>query len=53
MVEKKKSKITNTSVTETQSSDDRFALVIMNFAIDVFYSIFFIVLAYMAFWMLL
>jgi|TARA_B100000767_G_scaffold262802_1_gene275859 ABC-type uncharacterized transport system permease subunit len=52
MVEKKKSKITNTSVSETQSSDDRFALVIMNFAIDVFYSIFFIVLAYMAFWII-
>ena len=52
MVEKKKSKITDTSVTETQSSYDKFALVIMNFAIDVFYSIFFIVLAYMAFWII-
>ena len=52
MVEKKKSKSSNTSVAESQSSDDKFALIIMNFVIDAFYSVFFIVLAYMAFWII-
>ena len=52
MVEKKKSKSLNTSVAESQSSDDKFALIIMNFVIDALYSVFFIVLAYMAFWII-
>ena len=43
----------NNANEETQkSSDDKIALVIMNFAIDIFYSIFFIVLAYLAFWII-
>ena len=52
MVEKKKSKSSNTPDVVSQSSDDKFALTIMNFFVDVFYSIFFIVLAYMAFWII-
>ena len=52
MVEKKKSKSSNTPDVVSQSSDDKFALTIMNFFVDVFYSIFFIVLAYMAFWVI-
>lgn len=52
MVEKKKSKSSNTPDVVSQSSDDKFALTIMNFFVHVFYSIFFIVLAYMAFWVI-
>ena len=52
MVEKKKTKNSDISAEKSQSSDDKFALVIMNFFIDVFYSIFFIVLAYMSFWII-
>ena len=52
MVEKKKSKNVDISVEKSQFSDDKIALVIMNFFIDVFYSIFFIVLAYMSFWII-
>tara|TARA_B100000768_G_scaffold40011_1_gene38951 strand:- start:4523 stop:4846 length:324 start_codon:yes stop_codon:yes gene_type:complete len=52
MVEKKKSKNVDISEEKSQSSDDKIALVIMNFFIDVFYSIFFIVLAYMSFWII-
>ena len=52
MVEKKKSKNLDISEEKSQSSDDKIALVIMNFFIDVFYSIFFIVLAYMSFWII-
>jgi len=35
-----------------ESSDDKIAIVIMNFFIDIFYSIFFIILAYLAFWII-
>ena len=52
MVEKKKSKNLDISEEKSQSSDDKIAIVIMNFFIDVFYSIFFIVLAYMSFWII-
>ena len=52
MVEKKKSKSSDISVEKSQSTDDKFALVTMNFFIDVFYSILFIVLAYMSFWII-
>ena len=50
MVEKNTSKKNNVTKASPNSSDDKIALVIMNFAIDIFYSIFFIVLAYLAFW---
>ena len=40
MVEKKKSKSSNTPDLVSQSSDDKFALTIMNFFVYVFYSIF-------------
>ena len=52
MVEKNTSKKNNVTKVSTESSDDKIALVIMNFAIDIFYSIFFIVLAYLAFWII-
>ena len=52
MVEKNTSKKNNLTKVSTESSDDKIALVIMNFAIDIFYSIFFIVLAYLAFWII-
>jgi ABC-type uncharacterized transport system permease subunit len=52
MVEKNTSKKNNVTKESLESSDDKIALVIMNFAIDIFYSIFFIVLAYLAFWII-
>ena len=52
MVEKNTSKKNNVTKENLESSDDKIALVIMNFAIDIFYSIFFIVLAYLAFWII-
>lgn len=52
MVEKNTSKKNNVNKESPESSDDKIALVIMNFAIDIFYSIFFIVLAYLAFWII-
>ena len=52
MVEKNTSKKNNVIKENPESSDDKIALVIMNFAIDIFYSIFFIVLAYLAFWII-
>ena len=52
MVEKNTSKKNKESKANIESSDDKIALVIMNFAIDIFYSIFFIVLAYLAFWII-
>ena len=52
MVEKNTSKKNNVTKENPVSSDDKIALVIMNFAIDIFYSIFFIVLAYLAFWII-
>jgi ABC-type uncharacterized transport system permease subunit len=52
MVEKNTSKKNNVTEVSSDSSDDKIALVIMNFAIDIFYSIFFIVLAYLAFWII-
>jgi len=52
MVEKNTSKKNKVSKVEEESADDKIALVIMNFAIDIFYSIFFIVLAYIAFWII-
>ena len=52
MVEKNTSKKNNVTKENPESSDDKIALVIMNFAIDIFYSIFFIVLAYLAFWII-
>lgn len=52
MVEKNTSKKNNLTKETPESSDDKIALVIMNFAIDIFYSIFFIVLAYLAFWII-
>ena len=52
MVEKNTSKKNNVTKESKESSDDKIALVIMNFAIDIFYSIFFIVLAYLAFWII-
>ena len=52
MVEKNTSKKNNVTKESKESSDDKIALVIMNFAIDIFYSIFFIVLAYLAFWVI-
>jgi len=52
MVEKNTSNKNKASKVKEESSDDKIALVIMNFAIDIFYSIFFIVLAYLAFWII-
>ena len=52
MVEKNTTKKNNVTKENPVSSDDKIALVIMNFAIDIFYSIFFIVLAYLAFWII-
>lgn len=52
MVEKNTSKKNKVSKENIESSDDKIALIIMNFAIDIFYSIFFIVLAYLAFWII-
>jgi hypothetical protein len=52
MVEKNTSKKNKVSKANIESSDDKIALVVMNFAIDIFYSIFFIVLAYLAFWII-
>jgi len=52
MVEKNTTKKNNVTKENSESSDDKIALVIMNFAIDIFYSIFFIVLAYLAFWII-
>lgn len=52
MVEKDTPKKNNVTEENKKSSDDKIALVIMNFAIDIFYSIFFIVLAYLAFWII-
>jgi ABC-type uncharacterized transport system permease subunit len=52
MVEKNTTKKNNVTKENLESSDDKIALVIMNFAIDIFYSIFFIVLAYLAFWII-
>ena len=52
MVEKNTPKKNKASKANIESSDDKIALVIMNFAIDIFYSIFFIVLAYLAFWII-
>ena len=52
MVEKNTSNKNKVSRANEESSDDKIALVIMNFAIDIFYSIFFIVLAYLAFWII-
>ena len=52
MVEKNTSKKNNVTKENPESSDDKIALVIMHFAIDIFYSIFFIVLAYLAFWII-
>ena len=52
MVEKNTTKKNNVTKENQESSDDKIALVIMNFAIDIFYSIFFIVLAYLAFWII-
>tara|TARA_B100000927_G_scaffold148431_1_gene119749 strand:+ start:273 stop:596 length:324 start_codon:yes stop_codon:yes gene_type:complete len=52
MVEKNTTKKNNVTKENPESSDDKIALVIMNFAIDIFYSIFFIVLAYLAFWII-
>ena len=52
MVEKNTSKKNNVTKENPESSDDKIALVIMNFAIDILYSIFFIVLAYLAFWII-
>ena len=52
MVEKNTSKKNKASKANIESSDDKIALVIMNFAIDIFYSIFFIVLAYLALWII-
>tara|TARA_Y100001936_G_scaffold239207_1_gene271984 strand:+ start:1241 stop:1564 length:324 start_codon:yes stop_codon:yes gene_type:complete len=52
MVEKNTSKKNKVSKVDEESADDKIALVIMNFAIDIFYSIFFIVLAYIAFWII-
>ena len=52
MVEKNTSKKNNVTKETPSSSDDKIALVIMNFAIDIFYSVFFIVLAYLAFWII-
>tara|TARA_Y100000768_G_scaffold341152_1_gene285451 strand:+ start:288 stop:611 length:324 start_codon:yes stop_codon:yes gene_type:complete len=52
MVEKDTPKKNNVTEENKKSSDDKIALVVMNFAIDIFYSIFFIVLAYLAFWII-
>ena len=52
MVEKNTSKKNNLSEVNEESSDDKIAIVIMNFFIDIFYSIFFIILAYLAFWII-
>mgnify|MGYP003326099104 FL=1 len=52
MVEKNTTKKNNVTKENPESSDDKIALVIMSFAIDIFYSIFFIVLAYLAFWII-
>ena len=52
MVEKNTSKKNNVTKESKESSDDKIALVIMNFALDIFFSIFFIVLAYLAFWII-
>ena len=52
MVEKNTSKKNKVSKVDEESADDKIALVIRNFGIDIFYSIFFIVLAYIAFWII-
>ena len=52
MVEKNSPKKNDVTEVNSESSDDKIALVIMNFAIDIFYSIFFIILAYLAFWVI-
>ena len=52
MVEKNTSKKNNLPEVNEESSDDKIAIVIMNFFIDIFYSIFFIILAYLAFWII-
>ena len=52
MVEKNTSKKNNLPEVNKESSDDKIAIVIMNFFIDIFYSIFFIILAYLAFWII-
>tara|TARA_X000000368_G_scaffold196259_1_gene154880 strand:- start:226 stop:549 length:324 start_codon:yes stop_codon:yes gene_type:complete len=52
MVEKNTSKKNNVDKVTPESSDDKIALVVMNFVIDILYSIFFIVLAYLAFWVI-
>ena len=50
MVEKNTSKKDKVSKVNIESSDDKIALIIMSFIVDILYSIFFIVLAYLAFW---
>ena len=52
MVEKNTSKENDLPEVNEESSDDKIATVIMNFVIDIFYSIFFIILAYLAFWII-
>jgi len=50
MTEKKTEKDSSSLESSKKSTDDKVALVAMSFVVDIFFSIFFIVLAYMAFW---
>lgn len=52
MVEKNTPKKNNPTEVNEESSDDKIATVIMNFIIDIFYSILFIILGYLAFWII-
>ena len=52
MVEKNTSRKNKVSKVNTESSDDKIALIIMSFIVDILYSIFFIILAYLAFWII-
>ena len=52
MVEKNTSRKNKVSKVNIESSDDKIALIIMSFIVDILYSIFFIVLAYLAFWII-
>lgn len=52
MVEKDTPKKNKVSKDNIESSDDKIALIIMSFIVDILYSIFFIVLAYLAFWII-
>ena len=53
MVEKNTTRKNKVSKVNIESSDDKIALIIMSFiVVDILYSIFFIVLAYLAFWII-